>query len=276
LFRLARPMIAPARGWSAAAVIWGGTAASGCAALANQGLIGLWGKTAGVEFASNWSAALTAPLNEELLKLAGVALLALAAPRLIRGPVDGMVFGALVGLGFQVIENVSYSLNDILMTGATNPAAAVALTAAIRVGLTSPGSHWAMTAVAGAGVGFLAARGPRRGTLPALGCLAAAMAMHLVFDAPGPGPLILLKVVLNLAVALSLYIALRIRYRAEAKAALARLVGVGLVPAVEAPFLLSRGGRRRRRRQFPAGAVRADVRARQLADVADIEQEMAD
>ena len=56
-----------------AAVAWGGTAAAGCALLANSGLIGLWAKGAGIHFAADWSASLSAPLNEEILKLCGVA-----------------------------------------------------------------------------------------------------------------------------------------------------------------------------------------------------------
>jgi RsiW-degrading membrane proteinase PrsW (M82 family) len=275
LLRLARPLSAPPRTWSAAAVIWGATAATGCALQANEGLTGLWAKAAGVGFASNWSAALTAPLNEELLKAAGVALIVLAAPRAIRGPLDGLIYGALVGLGFQVMENVTYSLNFIPLTGATNPGAAVALSAVLRVGLTALGSHWAMTAVAGAGVGYLAARGLRRGAPRAAACLATAMTMHLLFDAPGPGPLILLKVLLNFVVVLALYVALQRGYRARARAALARRVAAGAVPAVEAPTLLPRRRRRRRQRAVPVGPVRDQVRSRQLADLADIEQEAA-
>jgi RsiW-degrading membrane proteinase PrsW (M82 family) len=276
LLRLARPVSAPARTWSAAAVIWGATAATGCALLANQGLTGLWAKAAGVAFASNWSAALTAPLNEELLKVSGVVLIVLAAPRVIRGPLDGMIYGALTGLGFQVMENFTYALNNIPLTGATNPAAAVALSAALRVGLTSLGSHWAMTAVAGAGVGYLAARGLRRGAPPAAACLAAAMAMHLVFDAPGPTLAILLKVLLNFVVVLAFYLKLQRGYRARARAVLARHVAAGAVPAVEAPALLTRGSRRRRQRLVPPGPVRDEVVSHQLADLAAIEREAAD
>ena len=273
LARLSRPLRAPARTWSAAAVIWGATAATGCALQANEGLTGLWAKAAGVAFASNWSAALTAPLNEELAKVAGVALLALAAPRVIRGPLDGMVYGALVGLGFQVMENVTYSLNFIPLTGATNPGAAVALSAVLRVGLTALGSHWAMTAVAGAGVGYLAARGLRRGALPAAACLAGAMVMHLQFDAPAPALVILPKVLVNFVVVMVLYLILRRRYRTRARAALARQVATGAVPAVEAPFLLTRRSRRRRQRQYGFGPVREQVSSRQLAALAGIEEE---
>jgi protease PrsW len=275
LLRLARPLSAPARAWSAAAVIWGATAATGCALLANQGLTGLWAKAAGVAFASNWSAALTAPVNEELLKVAGVVLIVLAAPRAIRGPLDGMIYGALTGLGFQVMENFTYALNNIPLTGATNPAAAVAISTVVRVGLTALGSHWAMTAVAGAGVGYLAARGLRRGAPPAAACLAAAMAMHLVFDAPGPAVTILLKVLLDFVVVLAFYLKLQRGYRARARAVLARHVAAGAVPAIEAPALLTRRSRRRRQRRVPVGPVRDEVVSRQLADLADIEREAA-
>ena len=256
-------------------MIWGATAATGCALEANQGLTGLWAKAAGVAFASNWSAALTAPVNEELLKAAGVALIVLAAPRAIRGPLDGMIYGALVGLGFQVMENFTYSLNFIPLTGSTDPGAAVAISAALRVVLTALGSHWAMTAVAGAGVGYLAARGLRGGARPAAACLATAMAMHLLFDAPGPDLAIALKVLLNFAVVLALYLTLQRGYRARARAALARRVASGAVPAVEAPTLLTRSGRRRRQRRVLVGTVRDQVRSAQLADLADIEQEAA-
>jgi RsiW-degrading membrane proteinase PrsW (M82 family) len=275
LLRLARPLIAPARTWSAAAVIWGATAATGYALSANQGLTGLWAKGAGVAFAGNWSAALTAPVNEELLKVAGVVLIALAAPRAIRGPLDGMIYGALTGLGFQVMENFTYALNNIPLTGATNPAEAVVISTVVR-GLTSLGSHWGMTAVAGAGVGYLAARGLRGGAPRAAACLAAAMVMHLLFDAPAPGAAILLKIAINFVVVLVFYLQLRRGYRARARAALARHVAAGAVPGVEAPALLARSSRRRRQRLVPPGPVRAEIVSRQLADLAGIEREAAD
>ncbi len=275
LLRLVRPLSAPARTWSAAAVIWGATAATGSALSANQGLTGLWAKGTGVVFAGNWSAALTAPVNEELLKVAGVVLIVLAAPRVVRGPVDGMIYGALTGLGFQVMENFTYALNNIPMTGATNPAEAVVISTVVR-GLTSPGSHWAMTAMAGAGVGYLAARGLRGGAPRAAACLAVAMAMHLLFDAPAPGALIVLKVLLNFAVVLVFYLVLRRGYRARARATLAGRVAAGAIPAIEAPYLLTRRSRRRRQRQVPVGPVREEFISRQLAALAAIEREAAD
>jgi protease PrsW len=274
LIRLLRPLRAPSRAWSAAAVVWGATAATGCALLANGGLTGLWAKAAGVAFASNWSASLSAPLNEELLKLAGVAMIALAAPRAIRGPVDGMIYGALTGLGFQAMENITYSINAIPLFGATNPAQAVTISAAVRVGLTSWGSHWSMTAVAGAGIGYLAARGLRRGAAPAAACLIGAMAMHLQFDAPQPS--IFLKVLINFVVVLAFYLWLRRRYVARARAVLTARVTSGAVPSSEAPSLLGRRQRRQRQRLAQPGPLREEVAARQLAALAGIEAEAAD
>jgi RsiW-degrading membrane proteinase PrsW (M82 family) len=155
LLRRLRPTRAPALVWSAAALVWGATAAAGCALLANQGLTGLWAKSAGVKFASDWSASLSAPLNEEALKLCGVAMIALAAPLMINGPLDGLIFGALTGLGFQAVENVTYGLNAIVVSGGTSPDRAVLDSALLRVGTTGIGSHWTMTAMAGAGLGYL-------------------------------------------------------------------------------------------------------------------------
>jgi protease PrsW len=242
LLRRLRPLRSPSRIWSAAAVVWGATAATGCALVANQGLTTIWADSKGIAFASNWSAALTAPLNEELLKLCGVAVIVLAAPGVIRGPLDGMVFGALTGLGFQVMENVSYGLNAIAQFGATNPPQAVGVSAFVRVVFTGLGSHWTMTAVSGAGIGFLVARGVRRGWLPAAGCLITAMAMHLFFDSPGPSTA--LKVVLNLAVVTALYLWLRRRYRVRAKQSLAMWTAEGRIGDWEAASVLSRRNQR--------------------------------
>jgi hypothetical protein len=173
------------------------------------------------------------------------------------------------------MENFTYSLNFIPLTGATDPGAAVVISAVLRVALTALGSHWAMTAVAGAGVGYLAARGLRGGAAPAAACLAAAMAMHLLFDAPGPALAILLKVLLNFVVVLAFYLKLQRRYRARARAVLARHVATGSVPGIEARALLTRRSRRRRQRQVPFGPVRDEFVSRQLAALTDIEREAA-
>src|SRR5215217_371825 len=62
----------------------------------------------GPDIAARWTAALTAPLVEETLKAVGVVLIYLIARSEINGVVDGFVYGAMVGLGFAVVENVFY------------------------------------------------------------------------------------------------------------------------------------------------------------------------
>jgi protease PrsW len=275
VLRLLRPARAPALTWSAAAVAWGATAAAGCALLANRGLISLWAKGAGTRFAADWSASLSAPLNEEILKLCGVIMIVLAAPLVIQGPLDGMIFGALVGLGFQATENVTYGLNGIVLSGATAPVRAVVDSFGVRVGLTALGSHWTMTAVAGAGVGYLVARSrgaEHGGVLPAVACLLGAMAMHLIFDAPQIAEV--LKVGLNFAVVVVLYLLLSNAYLSRARRALAERVAAGFISPPEAASLLSRRRRRHELDRAPP-AQRSLLAAQQRNDLADVEREAA-
>jgi RsiW-degrading membrane proteinase PrsW (M82 family) len=91
-----------------AAFVWGAVAATTLAAMGNAG----WGivvaRLAGPEFASRWTAALTAPFVEEILKGVGVVLIVLIARDEVDDVMDGFVYGALCGLGFTVVEDVFY------------------------------------------------------------------------------------------------------------------------------------------------------------------------
>jgi protease PrsW len=275
VLRLLRPVRPPAMTWSAAAVAWGATAAAGCALLANRGLISLWAKGAGTRFAANWSASLSAPLNEELLKVCGVVMIVLAAPRVIHGPLDGMIFGGLVGLGFQATENVTYGLNNIVLSGATEPARAVADSFTLRVGLTALGSHWTMSAIAGAGVGYFVAqrRGAENGSvLAAVACLLGAMAMHLIFDAPQIAEV--LKVALNFAVVAVVYLLLANAYLTRARHALAERVAAGAISPHDAASLLSRR-RRRHELDHATAAERRELATERLSQLAEVEREAA-
>src|SRR5690606_30536588 len=77
-----------------------GLAGCGGACPAHAACRAVTGGPAGREFHSGWGASRAAPVDEEILKLAGVATLALLAPAAIRGPLDGWGYGALTGLGF--------------------------------------------------------------------------------------------------------------------------------------------------------------------------------
>jgi RsiW-degrading membrane proteinase PrsW (M82 family) len=91
-----------------AAFVWGAVAATTLAAIGNAG----WGivvaRLGGPEFASRWTAALTAPFVEEILKGIGVVLIVLIARDEVDDVMDGFVYGALCGLGFAVVEDVFY------------------------------------------------------------------------------------------------------------------------------------------------------------------------
>ncbi|MFF5566951.1 PrsW family intramembrane metalloprotease [Streptomyces sp. NPDC012623] len=245
-----RPFRAPPRGWAWSGVVWGATAATGCAVVANSGLQGIWAKGAGIDFGSRWGAALTAPLNEELLKLSGVLLIGLSARALVRGPLDGFFLGAFTGLGFQVVENWTYAMNAILIGGGVNGTTDVTQSFTTRVLVTGLGSHWTMSAVAGTGVGILLAhddRPVRRRLLPATACVLVAMAMHWQFNAPllnsvaGLG----VKVAVNFLVAACFYLVLRHRARKRARAFLHS-------PSTPfSPELLTRRSRRRVLERIP-------------------------
>ncbi|GAA1444450.1 PrsW family intramembrane metalloprotease [Nocardiopsis tropica] len=250
VLRRIRPVREPDADASVVAVAWGLFAATGAGVVANGGLGAVWAKGLGLDLAGVWGAALTAPLNEEVLKLAGIVLVAVAFPTSVRGPVDGFAIGSLVGLGFEVTENFIYSMNAVLMAGGTGGLAPVVQTAVIRVGLTGPGSHWAMSAVAGTAVGLLAAVGwrprTRRAVCAAL-LVALAMALHWLLDAPlFSGVLgVLAKVAVIFATTMAVYLTVRRAYRRRVRDALgseAEELGMRRSAAVA---LATRHGRRR-------------------------------
>jgi len=96
--------------------VWGATGAVMISAPGNAAVAGLMSP----ELEATFGAAISAPFVEELAK--GLALvLALLASRWAAkrgralefdGPIDGMIYGAAVGLGFAFIENNIYFLND--------------------------------------------------------------------------------------------------------------------------------------------------------------------
>ncbi|MDT0330573.1 PrsW family intramembrane metalloprotease [Nocardiopsis lambiniae] len=275
LFRRIRPVRAPALPASLVAVAWGLTAATGGALLANGSLNGIWSKTMGLEFSGVWGAAMTAPVNEELLKLVGIVLVAIAFPRAVRGPVDGFVIGALVGLGFEVTENLIYAINAVFQAGGVNGAEAVTQTTLVRLLLTGPGSHWAMSAVAGTAVGLVAAAGWRPSGRRALGALAlvlTAMAMHWLFDAPllGGSGGVVVKVLFNFAIAMIVYFVARDVHRRRVRRALAE-EGEELGIRRSAAIALARRNGRRKALHSVAEDERAQVGERQerMVEVAE-------
>ncbi|GAA1098368.1 PrsW family intramembrane metalloprotease [Nocardiopsis composta] len=257
VLRRIRPVRPPGAASSAAAVLWGAAAATGLALIANDALLSVWNVLLGVPAGTAWGPSLTAPLNEELLKLAGVVILAVAAPSALRGPVDGFILGALVGLGFQVVENALYALNTVVLQGATAGGVSVLVSLALRIVVTGAGSHWAMTAIAGTAVGLLAAArwrpGPRRAWAAGLLVLFA-MALHGFFNAPVlsslPGAVAKTAVVFTSA--LLVYLVVRAGYRRRVRNALEAEGAAVDLHRSDARELATRHGRRAALHRIPA------------------------
>jgi protease PrsW len=91
-----------------AAFAWGATVAIPFSVLGNMSWGAVISRLGGVEFAAYWSGALTAPLVEEIYKYLGLVLLYLIARAEFDDLMDGFVYGALIGLGFSVVEDVGY------------------------------------------------------------------------------------------------------------------------------------------------------------------------
>ncbi|MFA1543009.1 PrsW family glutamic-type intramembrane protease [Actinomadura monticuli] len=269
VLRRLHPVRSRPLGYALIAVAWGGLAAFGMALPANAAFQAILGKTAGPGFNSVWGASIAAPVDEEILKLLGVAVLALMAPAAVRGPLDGWGYGALAGLGFQFAENFLYVLNTIVLTGATQDANAAFFSFGSRVIGGAWWSHWAMTAVGGAGLGCLLGRASRTSLAVAAGALLLAMALHSWWDAPVlPGVLLLpVKGAPILLAAIVAYRIARRRYLSHFRRTVHAETAKGVLVPGEGHVLAFRKWRRKEWWGVPAGEPRrllARLRADQL------------
>jgi protease PrsW len=165
------------------AFLWGGLISIVFSAFAN----GLWGvvvtRLGGAELAAYWSAALTAPFVEEVYKYLGLVVLLLIAPREIDDLMDGFVYGALIGLGFAVVEDVGY-----FMTAFGGDVTGVLTGFFVRVIASGLYGHVLFTGLAGIGLAyFITHRFDRplaRRLLVAGSLLALAVGAHFFWNAP--------------------------------------------------------------------------------------------
>ena len=134
---------------------------------------------AGVDRARALTPSLLAPLFEETLKAGGLVLLWLLWRKEIDGVRDGIVYGAVIGMGFAMTENVAYFLMAVVQGGYDGLARAVYLRAFLQ-GF----NHAAYTATTGAAVGWICSA-PRASRLWPLAGFAAAVAQHALWNALG-------------------------------------------------------------------------------------------
>jgi protease PrsW len=152
-----------------AALGWGAVAAVVLSFIAEQLLFGLPGTT---EFLTG---AVGAPIVEELAK--GLFLVAIVIFRRseINGLLDGIIYGALVGIGFAFVEDIVYYLQSL-------QAGQLGITFFLR-GIMGPFAHPLFTAATGIGIGIaVSTRRPGvRVLAPILGFLAAIL-MHAIWN----------------------------------------------------------------------------------------------
>ena len=171
----------------AAALIWGGVIATSLAAEANSAWLEVLGKLASPGFTAVWGKAIVGPGVEETLKLAGVVLIYLIASDEFDGPMDGFVYGAMVGLGFTVVEDVSYFINAVAAApGAVDQAGPVFDTFIIRIVGGGLYGHVLFTGLTATGFAYLMTRplaSPLR-RAGALACVLAGVAAHVTWNSP--------------------------------------------------------------------------------------------
>ncbi|MGB9378205.1 MAG: PrsW family intramembrane metalloprotease [Mycobacteriales bacterium] len=159
--------------------LWGATAATLIALVLNTSVLVALRATINDSTANFLTAALSAPLVEECAKGAVLLILVRMRRREIDGPIDGIVYGGLVGLGFAMTENVLY-YSAAAMHGGTK---GLVGTFILR-GILSPLLHPLFTSATGIGLGYAAISRSRqaRWLLPILGLLVA-MGLHATWNA---------------------------------------------------------------------------------------------
>lgn len=125
------------------------------------------------------SAVVQAPIVEEIAKGLGVLLIFAFARRAFDGPVDGIVYGALIGAGFALTENVQYFAISYLEGGSAQVASTFFLRAVL-----SPFAHVMFTSLTGFAFGLAARRGLRAGAALRYGIpgLIGAILLHALWN----------------------------------------------------------------------------------------------
>jgi RsiW-degrading membrane proteinase PrsW (M82 family) len=122
------------------------------------------------------STVITGPFIEEGFKALILFTLFMAFRREFDDVLDGIIYGAMVGLGFAFVENVLYGVSAL--EGGLGGVAVLAALRSVIFGL----NHSMFTSVTGAALGYARnARGWRRGLVPFLGFLGA-WALHSIHN----------------------------------------------------------------------------------------------
>lgn len=189
----------------ATAFAWGALVATAAAIPGATAAHNLFAKLTSARYGAAWGSAVVGPTVEEVLKTLGIVAIVLVARSQVNSVLDGVVYGALVGLGFQVVENVVYAVNAVDLAGDGDRVGPVVATFFLRGFLAGLWSHALFGALAGAGVGYAVIR-TDRGRLTRVAGAALAFAgawlCHFLWNSPlladgiGRGPYGVLLVLL--------------------------------------------------------------------------------
>jgi protease PrsW len=159
-------------------VVWGAVAAAFLSHTVNELARAWMALLAGPDDARAVTTTLLAPAIEEAAKAAGLVLL-LVWRRHRLGIRDGIVYGALIGVGFVLTENLIYFAFATLLGGPSGLARSVYLR-----GLLAGADHAVFTATIGAGIGWATAASSRRArTVAPLAAWFAALGLHIAWNA---------------------------------------------------------------------------------------------
>ncbi|GAA3665211.1 hypothetical protein GCM10022202_29100 [Microbacterium marinilacus] len=158
------------------AVAWGGIASIAFTLLFALALTIVVPELSGSDF---FGAVIQAPLVEEAFKGLGLLLILWIGRRAFDGPVDGVVYGALVGAGFAFTENIQYFAVSIIEGGGLQ----LGMTFFVRA-VMSPFAHAMFTACTGFALGLAVRRGRAAGPTLALGAVGyvAAVLLHALWN----------------------------------------------------------------------------------------------
>jgi protease PrsW len=239
---------------------WGATIAAFVAIVVNTLGEVLVSEQLGTEAAELYGYSISAPIVEEGIK--GLVLFGLFwfYRREFNGVIDGIVYAALVGLGFAMTENVLY-----YGRGAAEEGIVGALGTFVVRGLVSPFAHPVFTAMTGIGIGIAAtSTSPRVRVVAPLAGLAVAIGLHSLWNtSAGAGLFFAAYLFVMVPVFVLIGIVILIALRREGRIIQTELAGA--LPPAEVRMYGSLRERRRWRREAdrtggkPARRAMADL-----------------
>ncbi|GAA2843283.1 hypothetical protein Acy02nite_67610 [Actinoplanes cyaneus] len=253
---------------------WGGLVATSVSIPGSTAVENLIAKLGSPGLAADWGAALAGPTVEEIAKTLGVIAVVLIARSQVNSVLDGVVYGAMVGLGFQIVEDIVFAIGAVALAGQGDQVQPVITTFLVRGFLAGVWSHTLFGALAGAGIGYLVVstdRGrPRRVATAAL-ALFGAWASHVLWNSPlfreglGNGAVALLAVLVfkGLPPLVLILMLVRRAHDREAEYYVARLQGLDDPEVITEGELraLGSGSRRAAARRHAAEKAGREARA---------------